>query len=131
MWQNSNAQDKDSAPDSNKKQQIQKYLYFLAMLLLIPALGINLGLLTFIDDEAMRALIALEMKLSGNYITPTINGAYYYNKPPLYNWILLFYFELAGIFNEWVARTPTLVAIVGFSTTIFYFFTNERNTSRS
>ena len=39
-------------------------------------------------DEAIRSLVALEMKLSGNLITPTLHGEYYYNKPPLYNWIL-------------------------------------------
>ena len=64
-------------------------IYILAIVLLIPALLINLGLLAFIDDEGIRSLVALEMKLSGNYITPTLHGMYYYNKPPLYNWLLL------------------------------------------
>ncbi|MFQ5448860.1 MAG: hypothetical protein ACE5FF_18195, partial [Saprospiraceae bacterium] len=39
-------------------------------LLLLPALLTNLGMLAFLDDEGIRALVALEMKLSGNYITP-------------------------------------------------------------
>ena len=64
----------------------------LACLLLLPALLINLGLMTFIDDEAIRALVALEMKWSGNFITPTLHGEYYYNKPPLFNGILLVFF---------------------------------------
>ncbi|MCB0629826.1 MAG: hypothetical protein R2824_19470 [Saprospiraceae bacterium] len=95
---------------------------WLAILLLLPALLINLGLLAFIDDEGIRSLVALEMKLSGNYITPTWHGIYYYNKPPLWNWILLLSFEIFGRFDEWAARVPTVVCLLGYGATIFYFF---------
>ena len=65
----------------------QRYIFYgVILVLLLPALLINLGLLTLINDEAIRGLVALEMQISGNYITPTLNGAFYYNKPPLYNW---------------------------------------------
>ncbi len=40
--------------------------------LLIPALLINLGMLPLIGDEAIRAVVALEMMASGDYITPTL-----------------------------------------------------------
>lgn len=90
--------------------------------LLAPALLINLGLMTFIDDEAIRALVALEMELSGNFIAPTINGEWYYNKPPLFNWILLGYFRLFGVWEEWVPRLATVVSLTGYAATIFYFF---------
>jgi 4-amino-4-deoxy-L-arabinose transferase-like glycosyltransferase len=91
----------------------------LILLLMIPALLINLGLMTFIDDEAIRALVALEMHLSGNYITPTLNGDYYYNKPPLYNWFLLLFFRGAGGFTEWAARLATVVCLLGYAASIF------------
>ncbi|GJM35001.1 MAG: hypothetical protein DHS20C18_40020 [Saprospiraceae bacterium] len=77
--------------------------------------------MSFIDDEAIRALVALEMKLSGNYITPTLNGDYYYNKPPLFNWLLLVVFQLTGEINEFTARIPTTLALFGYGATIFYF----------
>ena len=100
----------------------QQYLFFgFILLLLVPALLINLGLIPFIDDEAMRALIALEMDLSGNYITPTINGEYYYNKPPLYNWFLLIWFKFFGTYEEFVSRLATIFCLLGYATTIFYF----------
>lgn len=101
---------------------MNRYYYIVILLLLPAALLINLGLMTFIDDEAIRSLVALEMKLSGNYITPTINGAYYYNKPPLYNWILLLFFSLAGYIDEWIARIPTVVCLLGFAATVFFVF---------
>lgn len=63
-------------------------VYIIIFTLLIPALFINLGKMPLSSDEPTRSVVALEMNLSGNYVTPTINGDYYYNKPPLYNWIL-------------------------------------------
>jgi 4-amino-4-deoxy-L-arabinose transferase-like glycosyltransferase len=94
----------------------------LACLLLLPALLINLGLMTFIDDEAIRALVALEMKWSGNFITPTLHGEYYYNKPPLFNWILLVFFELSGRVDEFTARIPTVLALLGYAASVFFVF---------
>jgi 4-amino-4-deoxy-L-arabinose transferase-like glycosyltransferase len=106
----------------NRENDYRNLLYFAAILLLLPALWINLGLHTLIDDEAIRSLVAMEMKLSGNYITPTINGEYYFNKPPLFNWILLVFFTLAGSFGEFAARFPTTLALIGYGLTIYHFF---------
>ena len=106
---------------NTRKLTYRHWLYLAALVLLAPALLINLGLMTFIDDEGIRSLVALEMKFSGNYITPTIHGAYYYNKPPLYNWILLLFFELQGQVNEFTARIPTVLCTLGYAGTIFYF----------
>ena len=96
--------------------------YAIAIGLLFPALLINLGHLTFIDDEAIRALVALEMDLSGNLITPTLLGDYYFNKPPLFNWILLVFFKTYGTYNETMARIPTVIALFGYGATIYYYF---------
>lgn len=98
------------------------WLCIVAILLLFPALLINLGLLTFIDDEGIRSLVALEMKISGNYIVPTLNGDYYYNKPPLYNWFLLIFFSIAGKFDEFTARLATIFCLLGYAGTIYYYF---------
>lgn len=97
------------------------WLYGLILILLVPALLINLGVMTFIDDEAIRALVTLEMDLSGNLITPTLHGEYYYKKPPLFNWILLAGFHLFGKISEFTARIPTVIALLGYCGTIYYF----------
>ncbi|MGK0363607.1 MAG: 4-amino-4-deoxy-L-arabinose transferase-like glycosyltransferase [Saprospiraceae bacterium] len=100
----------------------QQHLFFsFIILLLTPALLINLGIMPFIDDEALRALIAIEMDISGNYITPTINGEYYYNKPPLYNWFLLLWFNALGNYEEFTSRLATVFCLLGYAGTIFYF----------
>ncbi len=105
-----------------------RWLYWAGLILLLPALLINLGVLAFIDDEGIRSLVAMEMQLSGDYITPTMHGDFYYNKPPLYNWILLVFFNLFGRFDEWVARFPTVLCLLGYAATIFYFFKQHYST---
>jgi len=88
-------------------------------LLLLPAFLINLGLMPFILDEATRANVALEMIHSGNYITPTINGVFYYNKPPLFNWILVLFVKLTGSESEFVFRLPVVISLLLFSFTVY------------
>jgi len=67
----------------------------------------------------------MEMMLSGNYVTPTINGDFYYNKPPLYNWILILFFKIFGNFSEWTLRIPAILSMAGFTISIFHFSRKE------
>lgn len=106
----------------------KNFWYVLIIILLAPALLINLGYMTLIDDEALRALVAMDMTFSGNYITPKINGVFYYNKPPLYNWILLLFFHLTGEISEWSVRFPTVVFLLSYGASIFYFFKKHFST---
>lgn len=96
-------------------------LYWICVGLLLPALLINLGLGAIMMDEPTRAIVALEMMFSGNYITPTIFGEYYYNKPPFYNWILVAIFQGTGDTSEWAVRLPVVFFLLAYGLTIFYF----------
>ncbi len=109
-----------------KLRKSPNFFYITGILLLIPALLINLGKLNifFAVDEATRALVALEMMISDNYITPTINGEFYYNKPPLFSWILVVFFKTFG-FSEFVLRLPTVISIIGFGLTVYWFVSRE------
>lgn len=101
---------------------VDKRLYvYLAIIvaLALPALLINLGLLTYINDEAIRALVTLEMEYSGNFIVPTVNGAYYYSKPPLYNWLIHLSFLFFGKADEFTSRFPTVICLILFCYTIY------------
>ena len=44
------------------------------------ALFLNLGLEPLHFEEPRRAIVALEMELTGNWWVPKINGEYYFNK---------------------------------------------------
>lgn len=93
-------------------------------ILIIPAFLYNLGLRVFYEDESIRCLVALEMMLSGNYITPTLNDTFYYSKPPLYNWIIILFFKVLGGINEWTARIPTII-FLGFYTYFIYWINKQ------
>lgn len=110
---------------------INKWYYVIAIILVaVPAFLINLDLLPYIEDESIRALVALEMKLSDNYWVPTLNGHFYYSKPPLYNWYLLVVYDLLGQHNEWASRIGTLFCLLAFVIFIYAanrkFFDNRR-----
>jgi 4-amino-4-deoxy-L-arabinose transferase-like glycosyltransferase len=96
-------------------------LKFLVILLCFPAFLFNLDTIAFIGDEGIRSLVALEMKLSGDFIVPTLNGEPYYNKPPLYNWVIYLVSMMFGYFGEWPARVTTLVFLGFFAWTVYYF----------
>lgn len=72
-------------------------------------------------EEPRRALVATEMLISGNFWAPTINGEFYYNKPPVFNWMVAGLFQIFG-FHNWVERLPTLLSIIGIALTNFLFF---------
>ncbi len=96
-------------------------LTWLAVLLCIPAFLLHLGTMAFIGDEGIRTLVALEMKLSGHYLVPTLNGEAYYNKPPLYNWFILIISNLFGHFGEWPTRLTTIIFLGLFGWTVYIF----------
>lgn len=97
-------------------------LAIIAILLCIPAFLINLGAVAFIGDEGIRTLVALEMKLSGNFIVPTLNGIEYYNKPPLYNWFIYILSSFFGYFGEWPTRLTTILFLGTFGFSVYYFY---------
>ncbi|MEE8349040.1 MAG: glycosyltransferase family 39 protein [Acidobacteriota bacterium] len=73
----------------------------------------QLGTLAFMGaDEPRYAGIGEEMFLSGDYLTPTLNGRPWLEKPPLLFWLEAVSFSLFGV-HEGSARLPgALLALV-------------------
>ncbi len=74
------------------------------LLLLVVALFLNLGLTPLTLEEPRRALIALEMVFSGDYLAPTEFGEPYVTKPPLWNWVIVAAYRLFGAYSEFAVR---------------------------
>ena len=72
-------------------------------------------------EEPRRGIVALEMFLSGDYIVPKIHGAFYYNKPPLFNWMILALYKLFNRTDEWMVRLPSLLAWLGMGLLNYFF----------
>ncbi len=81
------------------------------LLLLLVLLGWS-GVVELRAEEPRRAIVAMEMVLSGDYLVPHIHGWSYYNKPPVFNWLMALGFHLFGSFSEWVVRLPSLLSFV-------------------
>lgn len=98
----------------------KEFWYVIILVLILPAFLINLGMMPLNDDEAIRTLVAMEMDFSGNFIVPTLNGAEYRAKPPLYNYFLYISYAIAGV-NEWSARIPNVIFLGLFGFVIYFF----------
>jgi 4-amino-4-deoxy-L-arabinose transferase-like glycosyltransferase len=89
------------------------------VILLIPALLLNLGIVPLYAEEPRRATVALEMLLRGNWLVPTINGQFYYLKPPVFNWLLASLYSITGSNSELVTRIPTMMSLLLLGLVIF------------
>jgi 4-amino-4-deoxy-L-arabinose transferase-like glycosyltransferase len=85
---------------------IDGVLLFAAFILLTYGLE-KYGL--FEPHEGHFAGVAREMILQGDWVTPTLNGSPYLNKPPLLYWLIAASFNLFG-FHEFSARLPIALA---------------------
>jgi 4-amino-4-deoxy-L-arabinose transferase-like glycosyltransferase len=74
-------------------------------------------------DEGRYAEISREMALSGDWVTPRLNGIKYFEKPPLQYWATAAAFEVFGR-AEWTARLWT--ALTGFLGILLAGFTARR-----
>lgn len=83
-------------------------LIFLGLLIFLPAIWEW----PLIRAEAMYALIPKEMYEAGCWLAPTLNGARYLDKPPLFYWVNLIAYHLFGV-SDRVARLPTLAIGLG------------------
>lgn len=95
------------------------------IILAIPAFLIHLGMYAFTGDEAIRTLVAFEMKQSGNFIATSMHGADYINKPPLWNWFILIVSQIWGSFGEWPTRICTLLSLTGFAWIHYRYLKDE------
>lgn len=71
-------------------------------------------------EEPRRAIVAMEMVLGNDYVVPKINGWNYYNKPPLFNWIIALFYKLLNSFDEWVVRLPGILSFLGMGVCTFF-----------
>ncbi len=86
-----------------------------------------LGYVELRGEEPRRAIVALEMLITGDYLVPHINGLPYYNKPPVYNWLMLGAFKIFSNTDEWVVRLPGLLSLFGMVLLLWWYAKKHLN----
>lgn len=105
-------------------EQIEKWesrIYWLSLGLLFVALFLNLSVQPIFLEEPRRALVAMEMAERGNWWVPFQLGEFYYNKPPVFNWMLLLFAKIFGGFSEFAQRLPTVLSLLGIGGLIYAY----------
>lgn len=84
-------------------------VFAVVMLLAFPLVFAGIPFYGFADNEGRYAEVAREMILSGDWITPHLNGELFLNKPPLLFWLTALFFKTFGL-------TEAARAIAGIAT---------------
>jgi 4-amino-4-deoxy-L-arabinose transferase-like glycosyltransferase len=101
---------------------IRTLLFVLAGLALAVAVD-NLGRHLANPDEGRYSEISREMAVSGDWVTPRLNGLKYFEKPPLQYWATAIVFKAFGA-NEYTARI--YVWLCAFATLLLVGYTAAR-----
>lgn len=88
--------------------------YTLVILLMVTVFIIfsNLGTVPLLDpDEPVYAETPKEMILYNEFVSPRIYGEYWYDKPPMYYWLVAASYQVFGV-NDFAARFPSAILAV-------------------
>lgn len=106
--------EKAQAPSYLKDLLILTGLYLIYFLFFLGSRHLS------IPDEGRYPEIAREMLISGNWITPTINGVPFLDKPILYYWLEATSMHFFGV-NNWAIRLPQAIFGIIGSLSIYAF----------
>ena len=89
-----------------------------AIVLLLVIVGFNIlfgidGVALLDPDEPVYAETAKEMIRFNEYLSPRIYNEYWYDKPPIFYWLLVGSLKLCGGFSEFAARIPASLMAIG------------------
>jgi 4-amino-4-deoxy-L-arabinose transferase-like glycosyltransferase len=71
------------------------------------------------ETEPLFVEASRQMVVTGDWVTPFVNGEPRFDKPPLIYWLMVFAFQSFGI-NEFAARLPSILAAVAIALFCFY-----------
>ena len=78
----------------------------------------GLGSVPLKHEEPRRALPAVRMLQTGDWLVPRIGAGPYLRKPPLLNWLIAVCFRVSGGPNEFAARLPSVIATLALALTV-------------
>lgn len=104
--------------DKNKK------LFWIMLGITAFIIFFNLGAFPLFDpDEPVYAETPKEMIVFGDFVSPRIYGEYWYDKPPMFYWLVAASFKIFGV-NEFAARFPS--ALLGILCVMLVYRSGSR-----
>lgn len=79
-------------------------------------------------DEPRYAQVAREMLARHDWITPTLGGKSWLEKPPLYYWQAMLAYSIFGV-SDWAARLPSAVDATLMVVVVYFFLRRFRSGS--
>ena len=97
--------------DTQPSFAVPKYVWVLLGVLGVVAYFVGLNLPFLGPDEPRYAQVAREMFERGDWVTPTLGGFHWFEKPALLYWLEIVSYNIFGV-NEFAARFgPTLFGL--------------------
>jgi 4-amino-4-deoxy-L-arabinose transferase-like glycosyltransferase len=78
----------------------------------------GLGSVELKHEEPRRALPAVHMLASGDWLVPRVGSTPFLRKPPMLHWLIALSFCATGAESEWAVRLPSALAILALALTI-------------
>lgn len=110
-------------------KQFEEKSIIIVAIVAIFTIFFGIGVIPLLDpDEPVYAETAREMLFEGDLLSPRIFGDYWYDKPPMYYWLVALSQTIFGD-NEFAARFPA--SVMAFATSLMMYFSvtklfNER-----
>ena len=98
----------------NDEKNLSWVLYLLLLVILAFQILFGIGGTPLLDpDEPVYAETAKEMIRFNDYLSPRIYNEYWYDKPPIFYWLVALSIKLFGGFSELAARLPASLMAIG------------------
>lgn len=92
----------------------------LVVLVAVFVMLFKLGATPLLDpDEPVYAQTAMEMMVSNDFISPRIYGDFWFDKPPMYYWLVAGMTKIFGQ-TELAARLPSAILAIGGVTSVYF-----------
>ncbi|MBI3818216.1 MAG: glycosyltransferase family 39 protein [Planctomycetes bacterium] len=112
-------------PDASRRRGRARFALLAAILFIYFFAGVAAFPFTE-PDEGRYGSIGAEMARTGDWITPRLNGLYYFEKPPLFFWCEAVCFKVFG-YTEWAARLTSAAAAFATALLLYQFGRRIKN----
>lgn len=119
-----------SAKSSNYNQPSRQFWRLAAAVLIVGFYFFGLNIPLVGPDEPRYAEVAREMYQRGDWITPTLGGFHWFEKPALLYWLQIASFHFIGV-NEFAARLGSAIFGLGTIATVFFLCSAEEDASEA